>query len=144
MNICMSNLLKDSVKVLSGHYSPDTAFVVEDYPYGFKLRCKIRYWLEVNKRGTRFLSQTTNPKKAFDAAGLPIDSWNKPKASTYSEYGVMIQFPPCSDGIQRVSWVAVSGWTEEYPKFLEDYGAGLNQEQFLSLKTIVGLIERRK
>lgn len=65
------------MQLLKGHTSPDTAFIVNDYPYGFTLRCKIRYWLEENKRGTRFISQTTNPKKAGEV-------WNKPKASTYS------------------------------------------------------------
>lgn len=63
---------------LYGHISPETAHVVEDYPYGFRLRCKIRYWLESHpKRGFRFCSQTTNPKRA----GEP---WNNPKASTYT------------------------------------------------------------
>ena len=65
------------MQLLKGHNSPDTAFVVNDYPYGFTLRCKIRYWLEENKRGARFVSQTTNPKKAGEV-------WNKPKASTYA------------------------------------------------------------
>jgi len=65
--------------ILSGHISPETAFVVEDYPYGFRLRCKIRYWLETNKKGTRFVSQTTNPKASTEV-------WNKPKASTYVDF----------------------------------------------------------
>lgn len=60
------------------HTTPETAYLVEDYPYGFRLRCKIRYWLETNKKGTRFCSQTTNPKAAGEV-------WNKLKASTYSE-----------------------------------------------------------
>jgi hypothetical protein len=71
------------MKILSGHVSPETAFVVADYPYGFRLRCQIRYWLEHHpKRGTRLVSQTSNPKRG----GI----WNKPKASTYSDIaGVM-------------------------------------------------------
>lgn len=71
-----------SVKVLNGHTSAETAYVVEDYPYGFKLRCKIRYWIETTKHGQRFVSQTTNPKK-------PIEIWNKPKASTYAPIMLM-------------------------------------------------------
>lgn len=63
---------------LRGHVSAETAYVVNDYPYGFRLRCRIRYWLEEKKgHGTRLVSQTTNPKQGND--------WtNKPKASTYS------------------------------------------------------------
>lgn len=66
------------IKELSGHTSPETAYVVESYPYSFKLRCKIRFWIESHpKHGQRVVSQTTNPKK-------PGVVWNKPKASTYS------------------------------------------------------------
>jgi hypothetical protein len=44
------------------------------------LRCKIRYWLEFHpKRGFRFVSQTTNPKRG--------NVWNKPKASTFMRFG---------------------------------------------------------
>lgn len=76
------------VAVLRGHVSEDTAYVVDDYPYGFTLRCRIRYWLHAADRGThkgqvRFMSQTTNPKQD----GHP---WNKPKASTYYLWAVMI------------------------------------------------------
>ncbi len=71
-------------KVLTGHVSPETAYVVDDYPYGFKLRCKIRYWIETKKgKGQRVVSQTTNPKAS-------VEIWNKPKASTYSEVRFLI------------------------------------------------------
>jgi hypothetical protein len=67
--------------ILKDHTSPETAYVVADYPYGFRLRCKIRYWLEYTpKHGFRLVSQTTNPKR-------PGEVWNKPKASTYSRFG---------------------------------------------------------
>lgn len=66
--------------LLRGHTSPATAYVVEDYPYGFRLRCSIRHWIETTKHGDRFVSQTTNPKR-------PGIVWNKPKPSIYA--GVM-------------------------------------------------------
>lgn len=73
----MARIGEHTMKVLSGHTSQETAYLVEDYPYGFTLRCKIRYWLEYKDgHGYRFMSQTTNPKKA-------VEVWNKPKASTY-------------------------------------------------------------
>lgn len=69
--------------VLSGHTSAETAYVVEDYPYGFRLRCKMRYWIETKaKQGQRVVTQTTNPKVAGEV-------WNKPKASTYSNLRVL-------------------------------------------------------
>jgi len=59
------------------HVSPETAYVVEGYPYGFRAKCTIRYWLEFNEaKGFRFWSQTFYGGR-----------WNKPKASTYSKFG---------------------------------------------------------
>jgi len=60
---------------LYGHTSPETAIAVENYPYG-RLRTTMYYWQEDHpKRGTRFMSQTINPKNG---------KRNKPHASTYS------------------------------------------------------------
>jgi hypothetical protein len=67
---------------LKGHTDEKTAFQVDDYPYGFNIRTKIRYWLEhKNKKGWRFVSQTLNPK---------TNTWNKPKASTYWDFGAFM------------------------------------------------------
>lgn len=66
-------------KTLHGHISPETAYVVEDYPYGRRLRCKMRYWIETTKRGQRVCRQSTNPRKA-------VEFWNKPKKTTYSDF----------------------------------------------------------
>ena len=55
---------------------------VENYPWGFKLKTKKRYWIETNKRGSRLVSCTLNPKN---------NQWCKPKASTYSEVGFLGQ-----------------------------------------------------
>ena len=75
--------------ILNGHTSPKTAYVVNNYPYGFHLRCKIRYWLETSEKGvakgrTRFVSQTTNPK-------FTSDIWNKPKVNTYGQ-GLVLMY----------------------------------------------------
>lgn len=73
------------MKTLKGHVSPETAYVVADYPYGFKLRCKVRFWIETKKgHGQRVMSQTTNPK----IEGREV--WNQPKASTYSRICVLV------------------------------------------------------
>jgi hypothetical protein len=66
------------VTPLYGHVSQDTAYLVEDYPYGFRLRCKMRCWLESDpKRGYRFVTQTTDPRMIGEV-------WNAPKKSTYT------------------------------------------------------------
>lgn len=71
-------------KTLIGHTSPETAYLVEDYPYGFRLRTQIRYWIDTTKNGQRFVSQTLNPKTG---------AWNKPKAGTYSEIKILTLNP---------------------------------------------------
>jgi len=72
-----------TIKYLYQHVSPETAYVVDDYPWGFRLRTTIRYWIEskdAKNGGQRFGSQTINPKTG---------QWCKPKYSTYSPIMVM-------------------------------------------------------
>lgn len=89
-----------TITVLNGHTNMDNAYVVDDYPYGYTLRCKIRYWLEWKKgRGFRFMSQTTNPRKS-------VEVWNKPKASIYMRYGGGM-FRDESDG--HIHWNGIHG-----------------------------------
>lgn len=93
-------------KPLYGHTSPETAYVVDDYPYGYTLRTKIRYWLEYKaKKGFRLVSQTVNPKTG---------AWNKPKASTYSEWAGAMYL----DGNGHVQWNGLGVYSDE-AKFLE-------------------------
>jgi hypothetical protein len=66
------------VSVIRDATSEATAYTIADYPYGFRLRCQKRYWVETTKQGQRVCEQTSNPK----CAGLV---WNKPKKSTYSD-----------------------------------------------------------
>lgn len=71
--------------VLHGHDSQETAYVVDDYPYGRTLRCRIRYWIETKQgHGQRVMSQTSNPKVG--------NTWsNKPKGSTYCDMMILYQ-----------------------------------------------------
>ena len=114
-----------STTALKGHDSPETAYVVADYPYGFKLRTKIRYWLEANKNGTRFVSQTLNPKTG---------AWNKPKASTYAQLGVMIK----DESNGHISW---TGWTYyggegELRAFHDTYGEALTHADLVKIREL--------
>jgi hypothetical protein len=105
-------------KVLSGHVSPETAYVVEDYPFGFTLRCKIRFWLEYKaKKGVRFCSQTTNPKR-------PGEVWNTAKkASTYCRFGGAMYL----DEQGHVQWSGLSQYVDgaEASAWFEQFKAGL-------------------
>ena len=85
---------------LYGHTSEATAYVVADYPYGFRERTQIRYWLENRPgKGFRFVSQTLNPK---------TDRWNKPKASTYIEFAAGMYL----DENDHVQWTGVGSYTD--------------------------------
>jgi len=67
--------------LLKGYTNKDNALIIDNYPYGFRLRTKIKYWIETNKsKGDRFVSQTLNPK---------TNLWNKPKYSIYNTIIVM-------------------------------------------------------
>lgn len=103
------------MKILIGHVSPETAYQVDDYPYGFRLRCKVRYWLDYNKRhGVRLVSQTSDPKHGH--------RWNKPKYSTYSRFGGCMYL----DEQDHVQWSGLSEYSTgaEATAWLATYGAG--------------------
>lgn len=92
----------DDKRSLHGHTSEATAYLVDDYPYGFRERTQIRYWLEgpKPKKGWRFVSQTLNPKTG---------RWNKPKASTYADWGAAMYL----DGKGHVQWTSVGPYSDE-------------------------------
>jgi len=95
------------------HVSPETAYVVGDWPYGSSLRCKKRFWVEFkNKKGFRLVTQTTNPKASFE-------KWNKPKKSTYSRFGGAMYLD--EDG--HVQWAGLSEYSDltESLQFDETY-----------------------
>ena len=114
-------------EILKGHTSPETAYVVDDYPYGFRLRCKIRYWLEFDpKKGYRFCSQTTNPKVTGEV-------WNKPKKSTYCRFGgvmLLVDAPEGSSHEHEVTWtgLGIYGDVAEIKAWADKYGDALPEE----------------
>jgi hypothetical protein len=64
-----------SADILRGHTSKETAYLVDDYPYGYTLRTSIRYWIETKpNKGDRFCSMTINPKNGRE---------NTPKMDVY-------------------------------------------------------------
>ena len=126
-----------NMEILQGHNSQESAFIVEDYPYGFRLRTKIRYWVETVKgKGDRFVSQTLNPKTG---------RWNKPKKSTYSaviligknEQGHIVNGP----GISR-------GWSNEegIQKFVDIAGINypFNEYQQEQIKICIAIARTQK
>ncbi len=112
------------MQTLTGHTSPETAYVVADYPYGFGLRCSILYWVESNAKGHRLWSQTSNPKKG--------GAWNKPKCSTYADIGAAMYL----DDEGHVQWegLTFSASAAEIASFFERFpGAVTDVVQALAL-----------
>lgn len=111
MNTSTSKDLNEAVVTpLYNHTSAETAYVVDDYPYGRRVRTKIRYWLETDPRkGARFVYQTLKPDTSH---------WNAPKKSTYSLFGAMYL-----DQKGHVQWKQVSPFSdaEEFLAFVRDF-----------------------
>lgn len=119
-----------TVELLFGHEDEETALLVDDYPYGRRVRTQIRYWLEtVPRKGDRFVSQTLNPKTG---------RWNKPKRSTYVPVGLMYREP----GTGYVRWTGLATWPkeEDFANLARNVGAEqLRSEQKRSLARTLGL-----
>lgn len=64
--------------ILKGYTSIDRPFKVDDYPYGFRLRTSIHYWIESKAgHGDRLCTYTIDPRNGRR---------NKPKCGTYSTF----------------------------------------------------------
>jgi hypothetical protein len=110
-------------KPLYGHDDMNSAYQVDDYPYSFKLRCKIRYWLEFSpSKGFRFVSQTENPKTM---------RWNAPKKSTYNLLGGCMYL----DEKDHVQWDGVTEYSDG-AKVLE-FVKNFPKSNFTNLKVYV-------
>lgn len=131
----MNQETNQSRKYLYGHTSQETAYVVEDYPWGFRLRTTIRYWVETKDAkngGQRFCSQTVNPKTG---------KWCEPKRSTYSHVIVMFL-----DENEHVKTEHVTTYTdnEKIRAFVELHRDNLIEFQKAQLKELIAINEVMK
>lgn len=117
-----------AANAIFGHTDEDSALVVDDYPYGYRLRTQIRYWIETTKNGDRFVSQTLNPKTG---------RWNKPKKSTYCEAMVLFR----EDDTGHISHAGLSmhakpEWVAEFVTITE---GKLSDAQKLKVARVIGV-----
>jgi len=68
------------MELLYNAKSFDTAYIIEDWPWGYTLKTECRFWIETTKNGDRLCKQTMNPKTG---------KWCKPKKSTYEAVEVL-------------------------------------------------------
>ncbi len=123
---------------LPGHVSPETAYVVDDYPYGFRLRCKIRYWIERAASGAkkgeyRMVSQTTNPKRN--------NIWNKPNAGTYSPFEILVK----DIDTGHIHSHALNVWCkpDQLQNFREIMGDKIEEDMRKMLHALEGVLRNR-
>lgn len=117
-----------TIKYLYNHTSPENAYVVDGYPWGFRLRTQIRYWIETSTAkngGQRFCSQTINPKTG---------KWCAPKKSTYSPIVVMFL-----DENEHVKYTALNLYSDKETifEFKETHLANLDEFQKQELKRLI-------
>ena len=106
-------------KMLLGHVSPETAFMQDDYPYSFTLRCRRRVWIETKKNfGQRVVTQTENPKTG---------RWNAPKPGTYNLIEVMY----FNEENGHVEFAAIIGYTsaDKIREFQAEYAEALQDQR---------------
>ena len=131
MNLAIDNTQKEiesTKKYLYGHISPETAYEVDDYPWGFRLRTKIRYWIETKKDfGDRFVSQTINPKTG---------RWCNPKKMTYSQVKVLYLNEKNHVNCESVGTYADETWLN---KFKDRHLENLNELQKHELKVLLSM-----
>lgn len=110
-----------SKKPLYGHDSPQNAYVIDDYPHGFRDRCRKRVWLEFKaKSGWRLVEQTSVPwYPGSEPAKDAVLGWNKPKASTYAAVAACMYL----DSQDHVQWDAMGGYSkpETCAAFMKDF-----------------------
>lgn len=117
-----------SRKYLYSHTNPETAYVASDYPWGFRLRTNIRYWIEskvAKNGGQRFASQTINPKTG---------QWCKPKYSTYAP--IMVIYLDENEHVQYTC-LRHNDSEERVNSFKETHISNLTDFQKESLKEII-------
>jgi hypothetical protein len=102
--------------------------MVDNYPYGFRLRTKIKYYVETTKYGQRFISQTLNPK---------TNTWNNPKKSTY--HNIILVGLNNQDHITYTSLSMYS--SEEAQHFKQKYEQFLNDYQKTEIINIIKMLE---
>ena len=120
---------------LYNHTSFETSYLVPDYPYGRRVRCQIRYWIEFKEsKGYRFCHKTKNPE---------TDSWNTnaQKNSGYFTIAMCLY-------LDEKGHVTYSGLTEfseakDIKAFVENFPEAVNDPLRAIVKLRVVYYKRR-
>ena len=124
----MENEKENSIKILEKQPTEQDPYIVNNYPYGFRLRTQIKYWVETTKNGQRFCSQTLNPK---------TNMWNKPKKSTYSNI-ILVGL----NQEEHITYTSLSMYSsKEAQDFKQKYESFFNDYQKTEIINIIKMLE---
>jgi len=118
--------MSNNREYLYGLTDKESSYVVQDYPWGFKLRTQVRYWVESKpKFGQRHAKQTMNPKNGL---------WCAPKYGIY--YTVIVMY---LDENNHVQYDAVRPYMDlsEINEFRDTHRDYLNTFQLESLDSLL-------
>ncbi len=116
---------------LKGHTSEETAYLIEDYPWGFKLRTQVKTWIEHKPNfGFRKSTRTLNPK---------TNKWCKPKHSTYAPFMVLVIEEEGDENPGHIGSRSIGYWSEleKCEEFLNKYGDCLPEKSKYDLEKII-------
>ena len=113
---------------LYNHTSEETAYVIKDYPWGFRMRTEQRAWIESNKNGDRFIVQTKDPRTG---------KWCAPKKSTYTP--VKILYLDEQGHLQHYILKQYSCDEKTILEFYEQHKENLNSFQLAQIKELIAI-----
>ena len=118
-------------KYIYNHTSFENAFEVDNYPWGFRLKTKVRYWIEDKEGfGQRFVKRTLSPKTGY---------WCNPKYSIY--YAVMNLYLDDNDYLQ---YEAYYNDCKELDEFINNIKENLTEFQIKGIKKMKAVSEIMK
>lgn len=142
------------MKVLSSeHNSPERGYIIRDYPFGRRVRCIKRVWVETCTKGAgkgkqRVGSQTTT--KAFNyrytddqTIPAPMEDprmWNKPKYGIFHDMAILYIDP--ETGYIETGCLHDTGWNERVVQFRDKFAEHLDGEQAARFQRILDLSDR--
>lgn len=121
-----------TLEPLTGHTTEETAYIIQDYPWGYKLRCKQKVWLEYNKsKGFRVCRRTQDPRN---------DRWCAIKKDTYTLIAAGLY--KNEEGHVKSAGLSEYSSTKDSEEFLKTWGFCLDEVAMQRLTTWI--IKKRK
>jgi hypothetical protein len=142
---------QQNIKILPPvHTSPDTAFIIKDYPTGRRARCAKRVWIETKPgHGQRLVYQTSQPKHKMQQRGwkegdsIPANWWRDTKASTYGD--IIVMYLEANTGHQKHTGFNYyhDAEPEKWEKILAEWGEGMSEGAKAAVKTFINTARTR-